>query len=407
MLGAVLSLVWVGLPLLAGVARLAWQLAEGERRQANRLLDAHLPPVPRPPRRALGDWRETLESPGARLFWRVLAMLLLRLPVAVAALALAAAPVVLAAVLLVLGVRGPRRRAATGSSARGRSGPPRGRAVRARAARRGRGGRRARTASAGCCGRLAQALLRTDAAGAGAGARDAGRAARRPLAEHRVLAARPRDLRRRARPSRRRCPAPGSGRAWTAVEREGNRVAAIVHDAELDATPSSSTPPRRPPSLALDNERLKADLRARLEELRHSRRRIVEAADDARRQIERDLHDGAQQQLVSLALDLRLLRARLRATTRRRRPRSRSSATSCDRAGRAARARARHPSRGALRPRPGARHPRARRARPDAGRVRPGVRRPARSAGRGGRLLRRRRGADQRRQVRATPRRRR
>ena len=65
-------------------------------------------------------------------------------------------------------------------------------------------------------------------------------------------------------------------------------------------------------ALAIDNERLKADLRARLEELRHSRRRIVEAADDARRQIERDLHDGAQQQLVSLALDLRLLRARLK-----------------------------------------------------------------------------------------------
>jgi signal transduction histidine kinase len=63
--------------------------------------------------------------------------------------------------------------------------------------------------------------------------------------------------------------------------------------------------------LALDNERLKADLRARLEELRHSRRRIVEAAADARRQIERDLHDGAQQQLVSLALDLGQLRARL------------------------------------------------------------------------------------------------
>ncbi len=42
-----------------------------------------------------------------------------------------------------------------------------------------------------------------------------------------------------------------------------------------------------------------------------SRLRIVEAADDARRQIERDLHDGAQQQLVSLALDLRMLKARL------------------------------------------------------------------------------------------------
>jgi signal transduction histidine kinase len=42
-----------------------------------------------------------------------------------------------------------------------------------------------------------------------------------------------------------------------------------------------------------------------------SRLRIVEAADDARRRIERDLHDGAQQQLVSLALDLRMLKARL------------------------------------------------------------------------------------------------
>lgn len=63
--------------------------------------------------------------------------------------------------------------------------------------------------------------------------------------------------------------------------------------------------------LALDNERLKADLRARLEELRASRRRIVEATVDARRRLERDLHDGAQQRLVSLSLDLQLLRGRV------------------------------------------------------------------------------------------------
>ena len=107
-------------------------------------------------------------------------------------------------------------------------------------------------------------------------------------------------------------PAAGSGRTWTAVDHEGNRVAAIVHDAELDATPELVHAAASAAALALDNERLKADLRARLEELRHSRRRIVEAADDARRRIERDLHDGAQQQLVSLALDLRLLRARLK-----------------------------------------------------------------------------------------------
>ena len=60
-LGAILSPAWVGLPLMGKVARLAWNLAEAERRQANRLLDAHLPPVPRPPRT---DWRGTLEQTG-------------------------------------------------------------------------------------------------------------------------------------------------------------------------------------------------------------------------------------------------------------------------------------------------------------------------------------------------------
>ena len=106
-------------------------------------------------------------------------------------------------------------------------------------------------------------------------------------------------------------PEPGSGRTWTAVDHEGARVAAIVHDAELDATPELVTAAASAAALAIDNERLKAELRARVEELRVSRLRIVEAADDARRRIERDLHDGAQQQLVSLALDLRMLKARL------------------------------------------------------------------------------------------------
>ena len=93
-------------------------------------------------------------------------------------------------------------------------------------------------------------------------------------------------------------PDPGSGRAWTAVEHDGVRVAAIVHDAELDASPELVSAAASAAALAIDNERLKAELRARVEELRVSRLRIVEAADDARRRIERDLHDGAQQQLV-------------------------------------------------------------------------------------------------------------
>jgi signal transduction histidine kinase len=60
-----------------------------------------------------------------------------------------------------------------------------------------------------------------------------------------------------------------------------------------------------------ENVRLDAELQARLDELRESRARIVEAGDSARRKLERDLHDGAQQRLVSLALDLRLARDRL------------------------------------------------------------------------------------------------
>ena len=51
--------------------------------------------------------------------------------------------------------------------------------------------------------------------------------------------------------------------------------------------------------------------RARSEELHASRRRIVEAADNARRKIERDLHDGAQQRLVALALEVRMARSRV------------------------------------------------------------------------------------------------
>jgi signal transduction histidine kinase len=106
-------------------------------------------------------------------------------------------------------------------------------------------------------------------------------------------------------------PAPESGRTWTAVELEGRRVAAIVHDAELDARPELVRAAAAGAVLALDNERLKAALRARVEELRASRARIVQASLEARRQLERDLHDGAQQQLVALSLDLQLIRHRV------------------------------------------------------------------------------------------------
>lgn len=106
-------------------------------------------------------------------------------------------------------------------------------------------------------------------------------------------------------------PEPGSTKAWTAVENHGNRVAAIIHDAELQARPELIEAAAAGAVLALDNERLKADLNARLHELRASRRRIVEATVEARRRLERDLHDGAQQRLVSLSLDLQLMRSKL------------------------------------------------------------------------------------------------
>ena len=63
--------------------------------------------------------------------------------------------------------------------------------------------------------------------------------------------------------------------------------------------------------VASENVRLDAELQARLDELRESRARIVEAGYAERRRVERDLHDGAQQRLVALALELQLVRAKL------------------------------------------------------------------------------------------------
>ena len=104
-------------------------------------------------------------------------------------------------------------------------------------------------------------------------------------------------------------PAPGAARAVTEIEHDGIRVAAIIHDAALLEEPELVRAAGAAAGLALVNERLDAELRAHYEELRASRNRIVAAGDAARRKIERDLHDGAQQHLVSLALTLRLARS--------------------------------------------------------------------------------------------------
>src|SRR5215207_4465113 len=100
-------------------------------------------------------------------------------------------------------------------------------------------------------------------------------------------------------------------RAVTEVQREGRRIAALVHDPALAEEPELVASAGAAAALALENERLQAELRARLEELRASRARIVEAAQQERRRIERDLHDGTQQRLVSIAMTLGLADSRL------------------------------------------------------------------------------------------------
>jgi signal transduction histidine kinase len=106
-------------------------------------------------------------------------------------------------------------------------------------------------------------------------------------------------------------PEPGSGRAVTEVEREGIRVGAIIHDAALGDEPGLVRAVAASAALALENERLGAELRARLDELQTSRSRLVEVSMFERRRLERDLHDGAQQRLVALSLQLGLARRRL------------------------------------------------------------------------------------------------
>ena len=101
-------------------------------------------------------------------------------------------------------------------------------------------------------------------------------------------------------------PGPVSGRAVTRLVRGGGEVAAVTHSAgiaELEREIGAAV------RLALDNERLQAEVLAQLHDLRISRTRIVETSDAERRRLERDLHDGAQQRLLALSYDLRLARA--------------------------------------------------------------------------------------------------
>jgi len=106
-------------------------------------------------------------------------------------------------------------------------------------------------------------------------------------------------------------PEPGNGSMVTVIERNGVRVAAIVHDASLQDESELLEAVTAGAGMALENAQLHAEQRAHLEELRGSRTRIVDAGRRERQRLERNLHDGAQQRLVALSLELSLLEERL------------------------------------------------------------------------------------------------
>jgi signal transduction histidine kinase len=106
-------------------------------------------------------------------------------------------------------------------------------------------------------------------------------------------------------------PESASDRAVTLLGPDEAPVAALVHDPVLRERPALLEAAGAAARLALENERLQAELRAQLAELRASRARIVSAGDEERQRLERDLHDGAQQRLLGLGLALQLLRGQL------------------------------------------------------------------------------------------------
>jgi signal transduction histidine kinase len=108
-------------------------------------------------------------------------------------------------------------------------------------------------------------------------------------------------------------PEPGSGRAATFVDNDGQHIAALVHDAALVHQPDLLEVVCAAANVALERERLQAELGARVAELQASRERIVAAGDAERRRLERNLHDGAQQRLVGIALQLSLLKGHIQS----------------------------------------------------------------------------------------------
>jgi signal transduction histidine kinase len=95
----------------------------------------------------------------------------------------------------------------------------------------------------------------------------------------------------------------------TVIEFDGARVAALIHDPALKDEPELLSAVSAAAAIALRTGRLQAELRASVEEVRGSRARVLEAGQRERKRLERDLHDGAQQRLIALSLDLGVLQS--------------------------------------------------------------------------------------------------
>jgi signal transduction histidine kinase len=98
------------------------------------------------------------------------------------------------------------------------------------------------------------------------------------------------------------------------LEHHGEPLAALVYDPSLLEEPELVNSVGAAARLALENAQLQAETRAQLAQVKESRKRIVAAADEERKRIERDLHDGAQQRLSALVAQLRTAQLRLGAS---------------------------------------------------------------------------------------------
>jgi signal transduction histidine kinase len=107
-------------------------------------------------------------------------------------------------------------------------------------------------------------------------------------------------------------PSDAGRRATTRVDRHGSPLVVVEHDPALLDEPGLIDAACAAAALVLENERLTAELRARVRQLADSRSHVLRVAEDERRRLERDLHDGVQQRLLSIPMVLSLAESAVR-----------------------------------------------------------------------------------------------